>query len=83
MSILPVVKTQDDLVTLELLALAHDGAVCELAVVEDVPDVRGQPGGAGRLRLPPSPSLDQSENDTNVMLLTSDIMPSLTCWYRW
>ena len=37
--------------------LAHDGAVCELAVVEYVSYVCGESGGAGRLSHPPSPRL--------------------------
>ena len=46
--------------TLELSALAHDGAVGELAVVEDVPDVRGQSGSARCLSYPLSPRLERS-----------------------
>ena len=52
---------EDVLVALELPALAHDTAVRELAVVEDVAHVLGQPRHAGRLRHAPAPSGHRSE----------------------
>ena len=53
---------EDVLVALELPALAHDAAVRELAVVEDVAHVLGQPRHAGRLRHAPTSSGHRSEH---------------------